>query len=144
MARSQSEEDYPLVLPGSIEGPETPTLFGSECNECGNVTFPQREFCPSCLSENVDRTELSRRGSLISYTVVNSGGQEGFETPYAFGFVELPEDVRLYSLLSDWEPKDKLEVGMEMEVVFDEIKKDSITDEQLYGHKFRPLGGEGR
>lgn len=140
MASSETD-DYPLVLPGSIEGTEEPTLIGSVCNECDNVTFPQREFCPSCLSDDVERTELSRRGSLATYTAVNTG-QEGFETPYAFGFVELPEGVRLYSLLADWEPKDQLEVGMDVEVVFDEIKDDPVTGERLYGHKFRPVGGE--
>lgn len=144
MASTGSQEDYPLVLPGSIEEPDDPTLIGSECSECGNVTFPRREFCPSCLSDAVAPTELSRTGSLVSYTVVNNGGQEGFETPYAFGFVELPPDVRVYSLLTDWEPKDRLEVGMEVELAFDEIKDDPITGEQLYGHKFRPAGGAGR
>jgi uncharacterized OB-fold protein len=136
-------EGPPLVLPGSIEGGDDPVLIGSECTECGNVTFPKRTFCPECLSDDVAPTKLPTSGRLESYTVVRSGGQDGFETPYAFGFIDLPAvDVRLYSLLDDWAPSDDLEVGMTVELVFDDIKDDPITGERLHGHKFRPSGSD--
>lgn len=144
MASASNDDGHRLVLPGSITGAEDPTLIGSECRECGNVTFPKRSFCPECLSENVAETELSREGSLVSYTVVHAGGQVGFETPYAFGFVELPEDVRLYSLLTGWESSDDFDVGAPVEVEYGAIKPDEHTGEQLYGHKFRLAAGGDR
>jgi len=129
------------LVDGSIRVDERgdPVPVGTECAECGFVVFPTRSFCRNCLSENVTELELSREGELRTYTIARTG-QEGFEPPYAFGFVNLPEGVRLYSLLDGWETG-TLEVGAPVELTIDEIKPDSETGEPLFGHTFRLVEG---
>jgi len=51
-------------------GPE-PALVGSRCTACGTVFFPPSGgFCrnPACAGEEFERVELSRRGTIWSYT----------------------------------------------------------------------------
>ena len=126
-----------LVVGGSIRVTDEgdPVLVGSECENCGHVVFPSRPFCRSCLSENVGNVDLSQHGELRTYTVVRTG-QEGFEPPYAFGVVALPEGVRLYSLLDKWE-SGPLAVGASVELTLADIKEDPETGERLFGHRFR-------
>ncbi|MFC7157161.1 Zn-ribbon domain-containing OB-fold protein [Halomarina halobia] len=137
------DESSRLVVDGSIRVAEdgAPALVGTECNDCGFVVFPRRSFCRNCLSETVADVDLSREGELRTYTVAHTG-QEGFEPPYAFGFVHLPEGVRLYSLIEGWESA-TMAVGAPVELTLDEITRDPRTDEPLFGHKFRLLGGDG-
>lgn len=137
------DESQRLVVDGSIRVAEdgVPVLVGTKCNECGFVVFPTRSFCRDCLSEDVTDADLSRQGELRTYTVAHTG-QEGFEPPYAFGFVSLPEGVRLYSLIDGWE-SEAMEVGVPVELTLDEIKEDPQTGEPLFGHKFRLAGGDG-
>lgn len=143
MSRVHPEYDESRrLVDGSIRITEDgdPVLVGTECSECGFVVFPTRPFCRNCLSENVDDVDLSRNGELRTYTVAHTG-QEGFEPPYAFGFVDLPEGVRLYSLLDGWE-SGTLEVGAPVELTLDEIKPDPETGEPLFGHVFRLAEGD--
>lgn len=137
------DESRRLVVDGSIRIAEDgdPVLVGTECADCGFVVFPTRSFCRNCLSEDVVDVDLSREGELRTYTVAHTG-QEGFEPPYAFGFVDLPEGVRLYSLLDGWETG-ALEVGAPVELTLDEIKADPETGEPLFGHRFRLVDGDG-
>lgn len=138
----QSEQYKNLVVPGSIDRTESgPVLLGTKCKDCGYTVFPTRSFCRDCLSENVHEIELSRQGWLKTYTE-EQVGQDGFEPPYAFGIVTLPEGVQLYSLLTDYNDIDELSLGVDVELVFDKIKEDEKGN-SLFGHKFRPVqGGE--
>jgi benzoylsuccinyl-CoA thiolase BbsA subunit len=80
---------------------------------------------------------LSKRGKLISYTIIEIAAPE-FKTPYAVGYVDLPEKVRLFSMLTDCEPfHEKLRVDMEMEMVIDEIKR-AEDGTSILSYKFRP------
>jgi uncharacterized protein len=50
---------------------EAPALLGSRCQGCGTYAFPaERAFCknPYCNSSEFDEVELSRRGTVWSYT----------------------------------------------------------------------------
>lgn len=127
-----------LVVPGSMrQRKDGPVLVGTECQECGFVVFPTRSFCRDCLSEDVREVDLSREGTLKTYTEAHTG-QSGFEPPYAFSFVSLPEGVQLYSLLTEYGDLNELELGMQVELTIDKIKTDE-SGEPLYGHKFRPV-----
>lgn len=137
------DESQQLIVDESIRIVEdgNPVLVGTKCNVCGFIVFPTRPFCRDCLSEDVTEVPLAREGKLRTYTVAHTG-QEGFEPPYAFGFVDLPEGVRLYSLIEGWE-SERMEVGAPVELVLDEIKKDSQTGQSLFGHKFHLIGEDG-
>ena len=61
----------------------------------------------------------------------------GFDPPYAVGYIDLPEGVRIYSMLTEADMK-KLEIGMEMELVIEPIRKTS-DGEEIIGYKFKPV-----
>jgi uncharacterized OB-fold protein len=98
--------------------------------------FPARLVCLNCFSNNVEQVALSSKGKLFTYTV-NYQGPKEFSPPYASGYIDLPEGVRIYSLLTDWESKG-LKIGAEMELAIEKIKDDSEGNEVL-GYKFRPV-----
>src|SRR3974377_2163327 len=46
-------------------------LVAPRCADCGTFRLPPSPFCPRCQSTAVDWTELSGRGTVYTYTVVN-------------------------------------------------------------------------
>src|SRR5690606_2861577 len=73
-----------------------PVLIGSRCNACGVTTFPKRPVCPSCMSDQVVEETLPRTGTLYSFTVLRVG-PERWLRPAALGYVDLPNNVRVFS-----------------------------------------------
>ena len=45
-----------------------PRLIGSECEDCGVVTFPRQTTCPSCCGSNVKQRRLGASGRLWTWT----------------------------------------------------------------------------
>ncbi len=125
-----------VFLEGSIEK-GAPTLVGSKCKKCGKIFFPKKKVCPNCLSfGEMEDIPLSRKGKLYTYTIAYVGPLID-KLPYAFGFIDLPEGVRIFSLLTENNPE-KLRVGMEMEVVAEKIKK--VTDgSEAIVYMFKPV-----
>lgn len=90
------------VLPGScfvLDDRKSPRLLGGRCDACGEASFPKTDVCPSCLSENIISFALSSHGRLYSYTVLHLG-KTGEIVPYAVGYVDLPEGVRVFAHLT--------------------------------------------
>ncbi|MEM7002475.1 MAG: Zn-ribbon domain-containing OB-fold protein [Pseudomonadota bacterium] len=110
-----------------------PRLLGSKCNNCGVVTFPAQNSCPACSGMDTETVELERRGKLWTFTLQcflpNRPPYDGPETPETFkpfgvGYVELPDQTRVQTRLKT-EDVNKLEVGMEMELVVEKyIERD--------------------
>ena len=101
--------------------PSEPVLLGSECRNCGTVSFPRLNACPRCTSTDVQERRLARRGTLWSWTIQRFRpksppytGPEEFE-PYGVGYVELPGEVRVEARLTESDPS-KLQIGMAMEL----------------------------
>jgi len=114
-----------------VDTPEGGTLAGLRCHACGRVSFPARAHCPHCLEETrVERTPLSRRGRLFALTTAEVG-VPSIETTYSFGFVDLPEGVRVFALLGPNAASPELTEGAEMEIVVP-------ADGELY--RFVPAG----
>ena len=116
-------------------------LVGSRCGACSKVFFPKKIICPNCFDGELREIHLSRTGKLHSFAQSILGPSE-MEKPYVMGFIDLPEGVKLYSLLTDCEPWDEvLKIDMEMEMVMGKIKEDPYGNE-IIGYKFRPIKGE--
>ncbi len=129
------------IVEGLFELPGETTegyLIGSICNSCQTVSFPRRKVCPHCLKQDdIGEIKLSQSGSLYSFSV-NQVAPEGFEAPYITGKVDLPEKVRIFSVITKCEPDIKnLKIGMEMVLVFEPLRKDA-QGENLYSYKFKP------
>lgn len=126
-----------FVLPG--ESLEKGYLLGSRCQECSLVTFPKRSICPNCLVENtMEEIPLSKKGKLYTFSV-NEMAPQGFEAPYITGRVDLPEQVRVFSIIGGCEAhEDSVQIGMDMELFFETIRLDE-NGNSLLGYKFRPI-----
>lgn len=122
---------YPLLIG------EKPRLMGSKCTACGQVSFPRKRICPKCHQEQtVETVTLSRTGKLYTFAVVRVA-PPGFNAPYALGYVDLPEGVRVFSQLTECE-FEKLKIGMEMEVTIEKLTEDQERND-IIGYKFKPV-----
>lgn len=119
----------------------SPHLIGSRCNRCGEIFFPKKELniCSYCQSMDLEEIHLSSKGKVFSYTVVMQRPPEYYkgEIPYAIGFVELPEGVRIESLFTGCN-FDEIRIGMEVEMVIEKLYEDEMGNEVLT-YKFRPF-----
>lgn len=122
-----------------------PHLIGSRCRECSEVTFPANPCCPQCCAETTENIPLSRRGVLYSFTIQRFKppppyrGPDPFR-PYGVGMIELPEGLRVTSVLEESDPE-RLRVGMEMELVIARFFEDEEGNE-VFGYKFKPVDDE--
>jgi benzoylsuccinyl-CoA thiolase BbsA subunit len=136
--RRKIEERRRVVKEGLFDWPsENPSLIGARCKKCKEVFFPKRFICPICFQENtLENIPLSNKGNLYTFCILERGPM-GFDPPYAVGYIDLPEGVRIYSILAEADMK-KLEIGMEMELVIGPIRKTS-DGEEIIGYKFKPV-----
>ena len=90
-------------------------LLGAKCANCGSTLFPRAGSCTYCATEDPEPVELSRRGTLWSWTAVTAPppGYQG-EVPFGIGIVELPEGVRVITRLTESDPS-ALTAGQAME-----------------------------
>lgn len=127
-------EMIPIRKGAFTEGPGG-KLLGNRCKECGQVFFPTVQLCLSCLKEELEDIELSQKGELYSYTIGNMPSMH-FSPPYAVGYVDMPERVRIFAPLVITEDK-PFKVGMDMEVVIEKLWQED--DKEIIGYKFKPL-----
>ena len=89
----------PLVLAG-LFSTDPPALLGGRCEQCGAIRFPHRNGCAVCQATNLALVPLSTSGTVYTFTVVRNKppGYLG-NVPYAFGFVDLPEGLRVIATI---------------------------------------------
>ncbi|MBI5904062.1 MAG: OB-fold domain-containing protein [Deltaproteobacteria bacterium] len=115
-----------------------PALKGGRCRGCGKISFPMKPVCPACFGSEQQEIPLSNKGKLHTFALSHMG-PPGMEVPYLIGFVDLPEGIKLFSLLTECEPwEEALKVDMEMEMVVETIRRDEEGTE-IVGYKFRPV-----
>jgi len=97
----EKETDINFYHPDLLEVPEDgslPYLKGYRCKKCGQLDFPKMSLCPSCWGEEFESIVLSRKGKLYSYADIYVG-QPGMKTPYIIGYIDLPENLRIFAML---------------------------------------------
>ncbi|MFQ5477439.1 MAG: Zn-ribbon domain-containing OB-fold protein [Candidatus Binatia bacterium] len=92
------------------------------CSNCGVWRHVPREICAACGSWAWSWEKSGGRGRVFTWTIAERALHPGFKdhTPYAPVVVEMEEGPRLLSEVKDCGPPE-LEIGMEVEVVFDEV-----------------------
>ena len=118
---------------------EKPYLIGGKCKACGCISFPKRVMCPACTEEGtIEEIPLSRMGKLYSFTIARVAPM-GFKAPYVVGDVELPEGIRLFSIITECDPsEEELEIGMDLELVIGKFSEDEDGND-IVGYMFRPI-----
>ena len=120
---------------------ENVRLLGSKCSDCGEVFFGKLATCQQCQSSNMESIILSRNGTLYSYTVVRNrppGDYKGPDNPFqpfSSGLVELPEGVRILSVLDCG--VDEAKIGMKLELSILELYEDQ-EGRSVLTYKFKP------
>lgn len=127
---------------------DDPALIGTRCTNCGNHTFPAQSGCPKCTGSDMEQVELSRRGTLWTWTVqgfppkappyAGDADPKTFE-PFGVGYVELPGQVKVEARLTEADPA-KLSIGMEMELTLVPLGTDADGNE-VVTFAFRPVAG---
>ena len=128
-------EKIPVREGAFMEGPDGGILLANRCKSCHQIFFPKALFCLSCLAEDMEEVKLSRRGKLYSYTIGHMPSMH-FQPPYAIGYVEMPEGVKIFAPLKMTEDR-PLRIGMEMEVFIDKLWQEG--DNEVIGYKFRAV-----
>ena len=100
MSRQAEPDEVARFLPDSWqEEAGIVTLVGGLCPKCGGRFFPRRDVCPHCgCDEGIERVSLAREGRLYTYSVIHAA-PKGFDTPYAVGYVDLDDGVRVFAQL---------------------------------------------
>jgi len=60
------------------------------CRACGHGQADAFEKCPVCLADGCDQQPLQGKGTLYSFTTLHTLAE-----PYALGYADLPEGIRL-------------------------------------------------
>lgn len=118
---------------------EKPQLIASRCQSCGEIFFPKRLICANCQQKGLEEIKLSRRGKIYSFTVIMQRPPVYYRgpVPYAIGYVELPEGVRIETLFAHCD-LEGLKIGMDVELIIEKLHEDEEGNE-IMTYKFRAL-----
>lgn len=84
------------------QGLDAGKFMTTRCAACGKLTFPPKQHCPDCWSDDINWTELSGQGILYARTTIHAAAtQFRDEVPFSVGIVDLEEGVRLVTGLID-------------------------------------------
>lgn len=118
------------VLAGWFTTGAAPHLLGSRCSACGSYYFPKLEgLCrnPACDSTQFETVELSRTGTLWSFTNACYTPPEPYVAaepfvPYAIAAVELEkEKMIVLGQVVEGVGVEALKAGLPMELVVETI-----------------------
>ena len=107
-------------------------LIGGRCLDCGALAFPPPKVCAGCWSETIEPAELSTVGELYTYTVVHIG-RPGWRSPYAIGYVDLPEGVRICAPID--RNANELRVGAKVRLAIGELRRNP-QGAAVFSHRF--------
>lgn len=106
--------DLSFMLPGealALRAGE-PVLVGCHCKDCGTRTFPAYPVCPKCMSENVEREDMPKTGTVYAAATVHVGPAK-WHKPFTVGYVDLDNGVRVFShLKGNPQISDKVAIGL--------------------------------
>jgi len=124
-----------------------PRLIGSECQDCGVVTFPRQSSCPSCCSSKIVLRRLATSGRLWTWTTQEFMPKPPYAVarrseefvPFKLGYIELPGEVLIESRIKSSEQR-ALTIGMPMRLVFESLFSDAAGVE-VVSFAFEPAEG---
>jgi uncharacterized OB-fold protein len=138
-----TETTTPAIDGWFTTGPD-PALVGTRCTTCGTVFFPRASgFCrnPACAGEEFADVELSRRGTIWSYTDAQYQPPPPYipsaepYVPFALAAVELPEGLVVLGQVAEGYGVADLRVGAEAEVVVETLYTDETGDRTIWRWK---------
>ncbi len=138
-----TETATPAIDGWFTTGPD-PALVGTRCMTCETVYFPRASgFCrnPGCSGEEFAEVELSRRGTIWSYTDAQYQPPPPYVpstdpyVPFALAAVELPEGMVVLGQVAEGYGVADLRVGAEAEVVVETLYSDETGERTIWRWK---------
>ncbi|MFC7516739.1 Zn-ribbon domain-containing OB-fold protein [Herbaspirillum sp. GCM10030257] len=127
-----TQTQRPLPQPTKITQPywdaaKENRLIVQECTHCKTRQFYPREFCISCLSEDVKWIECSGKGTVYTYTINRRAANAAMNdlVPYVVAAIDLDEGVRMMANIVD-SPIEAVKIGSRVQVCFEKVS-DEIT-----------------
>ena len=127
-------------------------LEASRCRECDRITYPARRVCPGCGKREMEPTNLSRFGKVVTSAVLHVAPADlAMETPYPMAIVETPAGTNYLAI--ECNPRfngasyptsiaHKLDIPHWLARTFETTKR-SLADLDLSGLEYDPATGEG-
>ena len=72
-------------------------LVGTCCQNCGDLVFPPVAGCLECGSEKCEPVPVANEGILYAFTTIHVSASR--PTPYAIGYVDLDDGIRVLTPL---------------------------------------------
>ncbi|MBV1904697.1 MAG: OB-fold domain-containing protein [Pseudomonadales bacterium] len=138
MTKRKTLEDGYMVIP---ENPDEPCrLLGSYSKAADRTFFPIRKRCP-ITEKPVETVELSNEGILYSWSFIHMPkmGSQKLDAfgGYGVGQIDLPEGVRIQSVIDG--KQDDFKIGMKMRLEANPMLTDDDGTEYC-GFKFVAAG----
>ncbi len=93
-------------------------LMAGKCQKCGKIHLPPRPLCDNCYSQQFSWVQVSGKGKLVTYTVINvAPAQFQALAPYAVGIVEIESGLKIPGMIQDIK-QEQLKIGMELTLDF--------------------------
>lgn len=123
---------------------ERPHLLGSKCTTCATYFFPaEAQFCrnPACRGRDFEQVELSRTGTVWSFTDNRYQPPEPYVSPdpfepYVIAAVELAEEgLVILGQLTRGSTTDDVAVGDQVELVLETLFEDDEAEHVVWKWK---------
>lgn len=116
-------------------------LKGTKCENCGEIYFPKRNFCPKCRRASIGKMAeyaVARTGEVFTYSIVYDApaGCDAIK-PYAVVMVKTDDGVMITGQLVDVKIED-VAIGMKVRAVLRKLDMDGDAGVIHYGYKFVP------
>ncbi|MCX6007314.1 MAG: OB-fold domain-containing protein [Chloroflexi bacterium] len=134
------------IKEGMMKLPQSPSdkgsLIGCKCRKCGQLFFVKREMCENCQSQDLEEITLSGTGKLYAFSIMYYPAPPPYKpsnpfVPFGIGWVELPEGLVVYSLLTENDAS-KLKVGMKLELILSKFTEDKDGNDVIVP-MFKPV-----
>ncbi len=87
----------------------------TKCNKCGEIQWPPRIICSTCLSTDISWIELPKAGKIVAFSKAFVGSLQGEESPIIVAAILLDNGLRLLSRISD-ATYEQLHVGQKVKL----------------------------
>ena len=142
MEASSAADRRPLPAPDDVSGSfwsaaAEHRLVVQRCRSCSQLQYPPDVCCTRCQGQEFEPGEVTGRGVIYSYAVVDRPLHAGFlnALPYVVVLVELDEQpgLRLLTNLVDVPDGTALSCGMPVEVTYEDRGSVTLPQFRLSG-----------
>ena len=106
------------------------TITAYKCNNCGHVNYPKHERCLNCSQRDFKEIKPTKKGKLLTYTIVNELPWGIDERGRVIGVVEFDNGIRAMGVVK----AEKVKLGMKLTTSWEEVRFQN--GERVYGLTF--------